>query len=1130
MKTKALIFTLLITAITIYSCKKESDLPVAGNQIELGQTITDSVGYFFVDVSSALTSTGGNEIKQHGHCWSTDSKPTVDDYKSSLGKLDSDKEFSSQLSDLKDNTNYHIRSYVTYTHGTVYGTEQNIKTLKTGKPVVSTNEVNNVTLHAAQFSGVVLADSGLSVTARGVIWDTISNFTIDNCLDTTIVGNGKGSFTGNLTGLTEGITYYLKAYATNQKGTSYGEAIQFSTAGITVPEIISINPTEITAKTAKAGGDVTGDGNGTVISRGICWSTSDNTTLENNLGKTTDGSGTGSFISEIVGLEENTNYFVRAYATNEKGTNYGTVKQFSTLSISLPEVGTMDITGITLNSANSGGNVTSDGNETVTARGVCWSTSANPTLSDSYTTDDSGTGTFISNISGLEANTKYYVRAYAANGKGTTYANEINFTTLSSVILPTVTTDETTNIAQTTATSGGNVTSDGGAAVSARGVCWNTAPNPTLTNNHSTNGTGAGTFVSNIIGLTTETKYYVRAYATNSEGTTYGNEVTFTALPDPVLPAVTTEEASNITQTTANSGGNVTSDGGAAVTARGVCWSAQQNPDLEDSHTIDGTGTGNFSSLITGLSPNTNYYIKAYATNSVGTTYGSQQSFITSENPTTATVTTANTTDITQTTATTGGTVHADGGATVTARGVCYSTSSEPTLSDNYTTNGNGLGTYVSNLTGLAPKTQYYVRSYATNSEGTAYGNEMTFITLSNLTLPTVTTDDATDITQTTATGGGNVTSDGGTDVTERGVCWSTDPNPTLTDNFMINGSGTGAFESNITGLSGNTWYYVRAYATNSEGTVYGNEITFTTLLELPTITTDNISDTTQTTATSGGNVTSDGGASVTERGVCWSTNPDPTLSDNYTTDGTGTGTFVSSITGLTENTIYYVRAYATNSVGTTYGNEMTFTTTEASSFQCGDQITYEGQVYNTVEIGTQCWMKENLNIGVRINGTQTMQNNQVIEKYCFNDTEANCDTYGGIYQWDEMMQYTGEEGAQGICPYDWHISTDDDWTTLNDLLGGTLVAGGKMKETGIIHWISPNEGATNESGFTGLPGGNCYPGGGFSNFSGFGFWWSATESSSTSASYLWLSTFQTDLLNSNGGKENGFSVRCVKD
>ena len=802
-----------------------------------------------------------------------------------------------------------------------------------------------------------------------------------------------------------------------------------------------------------------------------------------------------------------------------------------------PTVKTYEVSNITLNSARSGGWIEHEGYQgygSLSDRGVVWSTIPEPTIenNDGFTKDGTGTGWFTSNLEELQYGTTYYVRAYGTNEKGTAYGEELSFQT-TPIGTPTISTTDASYITTTNAQSGGTITSAGNGIITAFGVCWNTTGNPTLqnSNDYTIDGSNAiGDFESYITGLIDGTTYYVAAYATNSVGTAYGNEITFATLLEPITPTVTTDNATNITQTTATSGGNVTSDGGASVTARGVCWSTSSNPTLANSHTTDGTGTGTFVSSITGLTENTTYYVRAYATNSVGTAYGNEITFATLLEPIAPTVTTDNATNITQTTATSGGNVTSDGGASVTARGVCWSTSSNPTLANSHTTDGTGTGTFVSSITGLTENTTYYVRAYATNSVGTAYGNEITFATLLEPITPTVTTDNATNITQTTATSGGNVTSDGGASVTARGVCWSTSSNPTLANSHTSDGTGTGTFVSSITGLTENTTYYVRAYATNSVGTAYGNEISFTTLFTpiVPTVSTDNITNITTMGATSGGNVSSNGGSEVTTRGVCWSTSSNPTTADDYTSDGTGTGSFISIIDGLASNTQYFVRAYAINSVGTAYGSEISFVT--ASTFQCADQIIYGGQYYNTVIIGSQCWLKENLNIGTLQYPTQGMSNNQILEKYCYNNDEAKCTEYGGLYEWFEMMQYIYQEGTQGICPDGWHLPSKTEVVGLINYLGGEDIAGGKMKETGFGHWNQPNTGATNSSDFTGLPGG--FQSSNNSSFGGLnngGNYWTSTEN----GSYAWrysLSFDNDDVNQGLGNMDTGYSVRCIKD
>ena len=208
-------------------------------------------------------------------------------------------------------------------------------------------------------------------------------------------------------------------------------------------------------------------------------------------------------------------------------------------------------------------------------------------------------------------------------------------------------------------------------------------------------------------------------------------------------------------------------------------------------------------------------------------------------------------------------------------------------------------------------------------SDGGNSGGDVT-----NATVPTVTTNDASNMAATTATCGGKVTSDGGATVTSRGVYYGTSPNLETTGSRKASGSGTGSFTCNLTGLAPNTTYYVKAYATNSVGTSYGEQKTFkTTAATAPVVTTNAVSDIQATSATCGGNVTSDGGATVTARGVCWSTSQNPTISNSKTTDGSGTGSFTSTISGLSKNTTYYVRAYATNSIGTSYGEQRSFTT-----------------------------------------------------------------------------------------------------------------------------------------------------------------------------------------------------------
>jgi uncharacterized protein (TIGR02145 family) len=306
------------------------------------------------------------------------------------------------------------------------------------------------------------------------------------------------------------------------------------------------------------------------------------------------------------------------------------------------------------------------------------------------------------------------------------------------------------------------------------------------------------------------------------------------------------------------------------------------------------------------------------------------------------------------------------------------------------------------------------------------------------------------------------------------------------------------------------------------------DESPFTPTQTIPVLSTIAVTDINKNTAVCGGNMISDGGLAVTERGICWSTVKDPTTFSNKTIVELGTDIFKSNITGLDLNTNYYVRAYATNSAGTGYGNSVLFTS-GSSTFtpRFGGTVTdIDGNIYHTDTIGTQVWLVENLKTRRYRNGDSIPNTidstiwNTMGASCAYGNNEKNSITYGRLYNWYAVND------SRGLAPAGWHVPSSAEWKNLYDYLEGYRVAGGKLKEKGTAHWISPNTSATNETGFTALPGGSGRNGSGL----GFqGLWWSATSSNSFAICF-YMGYDGSYVYNSYGPKDMGSSVRCVKD
>jgi uncharacterized protein (TIGR02145 family) len=375
----------------------------------------------------------------------------------------------------------------------------------------------------------------------------------------------------------------------------------------------------------------------------------------------------------------------------------------------------------------------------------------------------------------------------------------------------------------------------------------------------------------------------------------------------------------------------------------------------------------------------------------------------------------------------------------------------------------------------------------------------------------------------------------GSSNMTDIGFCWSSLHIPTLQDSltsvkndFTSNGL-FGNFTTTLSVLKANKQYTVRAFYTDNKGTVYGPAKNFTTLPEIPVVYTSFVFDFTCNSAISEGNVISEGKTIVSERGIYLKSSANPEINGTKFPIGRGSGSFSTNLKGLNQNTTYYVKAYASNSIGTGYGLQYSFNTGKDTSMPRISDI--DGNIYHYVTIGTQVWMVENLkttkyNDGINIPLVTDKTNwaNLKTPGFCWydnNDSEYKA-AYGALYNWYSIN--TGK-----LCPAGWHVPTEAEWTMLKSV---PVV---RLKEFGSAHWIYPNAEATNETGFTALPGSMRVSDGTFNDgnygIGKAGSWWTSSESSSTSA---WSIQIDADNAGTTGDgvspKNSGYSVRCIKN
>jgi len=1000
-----------------------------------------------------------------------------------------------------------------------------------------------------------------------------------------------------LSGSLDDIGIWNRALTQQEITNLYNSQLPTQTS-LCLPTITTASPSSFGVDTVVIGGDISNDGGSSIVLRGVCYSTSPNPNMGNS--RTEDGSGTGSFNTVLRGLTSSTTYYARSYAKNSNGVVvYGNEVSFTTTA-SLPGLrclGTPTVTDI-------------DGNiyNTVQIGIYCWTQSnlkvkrynngdTIPIANSSSDWSNTSQGLLVSynndssNLSIFGGLYNHYAvldnRHLCPTGwhvpSDTDWFNlsyQIGYDNVGGSLksldtLPLVGGWKTPNIGAIntigfSAIPGGLRDPYGMFALLNSHGCWwtkSTSLNSSLAyfrelfhlgNNLGRNLWGRGGGMS------------VRCVRDSIIGTSGVNSI---------LPIVSTIAVAEVTATSAKSGGFIFSDGGSPIIKRGVAYATHPMPTLSDFNTNNGTDTGYFESRLIGLNGSTRYFIRSYATNSVGTQYGNQFDFLTdtlilgvrcqglpsvldNSGNSYFTVQIGNQCWMQSNLKTkkyaNGDTIHnvinnTSWGSLLSGASAAYNNSSN---------NDSLFGKLYNHFTvtdyrGLCP-TGWHIPSDAEWDTLESYlggpvQSAKALMTTDTLASSTVSWNFlnwnniwnfATNSSGFSALPGGHRDDNGDfTGLNYHGFFWSSSKEPKWNDPNSF-------------------WRKYRLLQYSSlDGSVYlhhgyGNPTTGFSVRclinTLPQVNTTSNTNVTPSTALVTGEVNSDGGDQNTTRGFCYSTTSNPTISNDTTMNGTGAGVYSVTLHNLTPLTTYYVRAYATNSVGTSYGNELNFLTLLPSAQPCPGTPTVtdiDGNAYNTVQIGNQCWTQSNLKVSRFRNGDSILtgfSNNDWYNLFytpaysIYNNDAQNNLIFGKLYN------HVSVRDSREICPTGWHVPTDTEWNVLVKFLDSDAdtscnncvqspFAGGALKSTSIFPiqsgWMSPNTGATNSSGFFGTPGGmRDGHTGTFNDLGNVAFWWTSSTSHAGHPARVVLHNGANVNKGGNFHGLYGFSVRCLKD
>ena len=839
--------------------------------------------------------------------------------------------FGLPVSSLTPDTLYHFRAMAHNSAGWSYGDDLTFTTDPLLAPTVTTSTATAVSVYGATLNGNITATGGENADFRGFQYGLTTGYGTNS---TESGSFGTGAFDAELSGLDADTTYHFRAMAHNSQGWNYGTDQTFTT---NVPGVAPV----YTARTLDYSSGVrttanfthntpAGDNRLLLVTLGLRGDVSASAVTYNGSNLTlakAHGSGTATGqrveIWYLVGppegsydlvvyysdagpvdadgiaamsyeeVDQNTPIGDTAGADSETGTN-------PTVQVAVGSDDALIVGGVSLRGGDNGPFTPGSG----TTERYDFASGSHAISDDVYAGGDEDAAT-----SGT------YTFDFTGTGSDDWAIAAVELRPISSA---SVTTQAATSVNSSGATLNANITDIGSSSVTVRGFEYGlTAAYGSNTTQSGTYGTG--TYNLAVSSLSPGTTYHFRAYVYNNEGWAYGSDLTLAT--SAAAPTVTTEAAGGLGPNGATLNGEITATGGASIDIRGFDYGLTAG--YGSSATESGSfGTGTFQQTLTGLAPSTLYHFRAKAHNGAGWAYGSDLTFTTNAAGA-ATVTTQSATSVNSANATLNANDTNTGGINLDARGFDYG------LTDSYgssvTANGSfGTGTYSEIIVGLSPGTEIHYRAKVHNTAGWSYGTDLHFTT--DVVLPTVATQAASSIEATLATLNGSVSDTGGENVDIRGFDYGLTAGygSSWTENGSFN---TGAYSVGLSSLTPDTTYHFRAKAHNSAGWTYGTDFEFTTdPLVAPTVTTSAASAVSVYGATLNGNLTDVGGENADIRGFQYG------LTTGYGTNASasgsfGTGTFYEELTGLSSGTTYHFRAMAHNSVGWSYGSDLTLTT-----------------------------------------------------------------------------------------------------------------------------------------------------------------------------------------------------------